>query len=128
LLASLFVIDFKPSSLTPFDILLVLALLASVYIPVSSFLNLPATIKIVASCTLVFLPVFFAGVIFATAFRDSVRADLDFGSNIGDVILGGVSENVSLLVGFNHLLLLAVACYAFALLWKLRPSPAVALS
>ena len=44
----------------------------------------------------IFVPVFFAGVIFATSFRDSRQPDVDFGSNIGGVILGGLSENLSL--------------------------------
>ena len=57
---------------------------------------------------LVFLPVFFAGVIFATAFRSSRQPDVDFGSNIGGIILGGLSEYLSLVVGFNHLLWIAI--------------------
>ena len=61
-----------------------------------------------ASCAVVFLPVFFAGVIFATAFRDEPQPDVDFGSNIGGVILGGLSEYLSLVVGFNHLLWIAI--------------------
>jgi SAM-dependent methyltransferase len=111
LLSNLFVIAFKPRSLAPFYVLLIIALLANAYVPMSLFLSLPGASKIAASCTMVFLPVFFAGVIFATAFRDSQHPDLDFGSNIGGVILGALSENVSLIVGFNHLLLLAVAYY-----------------
>lgn len=128
LLSNLFVIAFKPRSLTPFYVLLVVALLTNAYVPMSFFLNLPGASKVVASCTTVFLPVFFAGVIFATAFRDSHHPDRDFGSNIGGVILGGLSENVSLLVGFNHLLLLAVAYYVLSLLLKPRLPAAVALA
>ncbi len=126
LLSNLFVIAFKPRSLVPFYCLLVMALLANAYIPMNLFLDLPGASKILASSTMVFLPVFFAGIIFATAFRDSVRPDVDFGSNIGGVILGALSENASLLVGFNHLLLLASAYYIFAMLLELRPSTAVA--
>ena len=58
-----------------------------------------------------FVPVFFAGVIFATSFRDSRQPDVDFGSNIGGVILGGLAENLALMVGFNHLLLVAIGFY-----------------
>ena len=54
--------------------------------------------------------------IFATAFRDSRQPDVDFGSNIGGVILGGLSENLSLVVGFNHLLLVAIAYYVLSAL------------
>lgn len=65
----------------------------------------------IASCAVIFVPIFFAGVIFATAFRDSSRPDVDFGSNIGGVVLGGLSENLSLIVGFNGLLMIACLYY-----------------
>ena len=62
------------------------------------FLALPGASKVIASCAVVFLPVFFAGVIFATAFRASAQPDVDFGSNIGGIILGGLSEYLSLII------------------------------
>ena len=62
------------------------------------------------------MPVFFAGVIFAAAFRDSPRPDVAFGSNIGGVILGGLTENFSLMLGFNHLLLIAIGFYLLSAL------------
>jgi hypothetical protein len=74
---------------------------------------------VVASCAVVFMPVFFAGVIFATAFRSSIQPDVDFGSNIAGIILGGLSENLSLVLGFNHLLWLAISYYLLSAL--LRP-------
>ena len=61
-----------------------------------------------------FLPVFFAGVIFATAFRSSKQPDVDFGSNIAGIILGGLSENFSLVLGFNHFLWIAMGYYLFS--------------
>ena len=80
----------------------------------SFFLNLPGAAKVVASCTVVFIPIFFAGVIFATSFAESRHPDVDFGSNIAGVILGGLSENFSLMLGFDRLLLVAVAFYFFS--------------
>jgi hypothetical protein len=58
-------------------------------------------------------------VIFATAFRDSRRPDVDLGSNILGVILGGLSENFSLMLGFNGLLVVAIAFYLLSA--ALRP-------
>jgi hypothetical protein len=72
----------------------------------------------------VYLPVFFAGVIFATAFRSSARPDVDFGSNIGGIILGGLSEYLSLIVGFDHLLWVAIGYYALSWLLGSRARPA----
>jgi hypothetical protein len=57
------------------------------------------------------VPIFFAGVIFATSFAGSRHPDVDFGSNVAGVILGGLSENLSLVLGFDRLLLVAVAFY-----------------
>jgi hypothetical protein len=95
-------------------LLLTAALLVNAVVPMSYFLNLPGTAKVVASCAVVFIPIFFAGSIFATTFGESQHPDVDFGSNIAGVILGGLAENFSLMLGFDHLLLLAVAFYCLS--------------
>jgi SAM-dependent methyltransferase len=114
LLSNLYVSLVRPRRLAPYFVLLVLALLLGSLVPMGRFLELPGAARIMASCTLVYLPVFFAGVIFATAFRDSANPDVDFGSNIGGIILGGLSEYLSLILGFNHLLWVAIAFYLLA--------------
>jgi len=114
LLSNLCVLAMQPRRLWPYYVLLIAALLVNVYVPMSTFLDLPGAAQVVTSCLVVFVPVFFAGVIFAAAFRDSAHPDRDFGSNIGGVILGGLSENLSLVVGFKNLLLLAIAYYALS--------------
>jgi hypothetical protein len=78
--------------------------------------------RAVLACTLVFAPVFFAGIIFALAFRDSQRPDIDLGSNIVGIILGGISENLSLATGFNSLLLVAIVFYVLSALLAPRTS------
>ena len=128
LLSNLFTLAFKPRVLWPYYLLLIMALLVNVYVPMSDFLNLPRAARIVASCAVVFVPVFFAGVIFAASFRDSRQPDLDFGSNIGGVILGGLSENLSLVVGFNHLLLIAITFYVLSAVLGPASRTAIAVS
>ncbi len=118
LLSNLYVLAIRPRRLWPYFVLLIAALFASSVLPMSSFLALPGPAKVIASCSLVYLPVFFAGVIFATAFRDSNQPDVDFGSNIGGIILGGLSEYLSLMLGFNHLLWVAIAFYLLAALFR----------
>ena len=71
-----------------------------------------------------FVPVFFAGVIFATTSRDSPRPDVAMGSNIAGVILGGLAENLSLVLGFDRLLLVAMGFYALSALAGRRVSGA----
>jgi heme/copper-type cytochrome/quinol oxidase subunit 2 len=82
------------------------------------FLALPGADKVILSCAVVFVPVFFAGIIFATTFRDSQNPSIDFGSNVGGVILGGLCEYFSLLIGFNHLIIIAMAFYFLSLALK----------
>jgi hypothetical protein len=123
LFGNLYVLAARPRRLWPYYALLIAALFVNAYVPMSQFLTLPEPLKLVASCSVVFVPIFFAGVIFATAFRDSRSPDVDFGSNIAGAILGGLCENLSLLLGFRHLMLVAVAFYVLSSL--LRPRPRV---
>jgi SAM-dependent methyltransferase len=120
LFANLFVLATRPRRLAPFYALLLATLALNAMIPMESFLGLPGTSKFVVSCTVVFLPVFFAGVIFAMVFERSKRPDVDFGSNIAGIVLGGLSENLSLVFGFNNLLWLAIAYYALSALLAAR--------
>jgi len=120
LLSNLFVWRIKPQTLWPYYGLLIAGLLANIYVPMSTFLTLPGEAKVIVSCAAVFMPIFFAGVIFATVFRDSRQPDVDFGSNIGGVILGGLSEYLSLVVGFNHLLVIGIAFYVLSMVFKPR--------
>jgi SAM-dependent methyltransferase len=125
LLSNLFVLAFKPRRLWPYYLLLLATLAVNSLVPMDDFLALPGSIKVIASCTVVFLPVFFAGVIFATSFGSSTQPDVDFGSNIGGIILGGLSENFSLILGFNHLIWIAIGYYVISALFrpKARPGP-----
>ena len=79
----------------------------------------------IASCVVVYLPVFFAGVIFATAFQSSTQPDVDFGSNIAGIILGGLSEYFSLIVGFKHLIWIAIGYYLLSALLRPRAGTSV---
>jgi len=126
LLSNLYVIAAKPQRLGPYYALLIACLGLNIAVPMSVFLSLPGTAKVVASCSVVFVPVFFAGVVFATSFRASQRPDVDFGSNIGGIILGGLCEFFSLMVGFNHLLVIAIAFYLLSVVLRPRISLATA--
>jgi SAM-dependent methyltransferase len=126
LLSNLFVLAFPPRRPWLFYGLLIAALLVNIFVPMTYFLGLPGVWKTFVSCAVIFVPVFFAGVIFAAAFRDSRQPDVDFGSNIGGVILGGLSENLSLVLGFNHLLLVAIGFYLLSALLKPRLAVAAA--
>ncbi|MGC2112234.1 MAG: hypothetical protein WA655_22135 [Candidatus Korobacteraceae bacterium] len=116
--SNLFVLAFKPRKLWPYYVLLSAALLVNIVVPMSRFLALPGWGKVAVSCAVIFVPIFFAGIVFATSFRDSTQPDVDFGSNIAGAILGGLAENLSLMVGFNYLLVIALVFYILSAVLK----------
>lgn len=124
LLANLCVLRFRPARLGVWYALLLATLLVNALVPMNVFLSLEPLARTVSSCLVVFTPVFFAGVVFATAFSASARPDADFGWNVAGIIVGGLSEQLSLVLGFSHLLLVAVAYYIASLV--LAPRPALA--
>ena len=123
LLSNLFVLLVRPRQMWSYYALLIASLLVNTYVPMDFFLSLPGASRVIASCAIIFVPIFFAGVIFAAAFRDSRQPDVDFGSNIGGVILGGLSEYFSLIVGFKHLLFIAVAFYILSAVLRPKALP-----
>jgi SAM-dependent methyltransferase len=124
LFSNLYVLALSPRRIWPFYALVVTALVINAYVPMGFFLNLPGAGRVVASCAVVFVPIFFAGITFATAFRDSRHPDMDLGWNIAGVILGGLCENFSLVLGFSHLTLVAAAFYILSsLLWPRVAGP-----
>jgi hypothetical protein len=116
--SNLYVLAFKPRKLLAYYALLSAALLLNILVPMSKFLALPGWGKVAVSCAVIFVPIFFAGIIFATSFRDSSQPDVDFGSNIAGAILGGLAENLSLVVGFNYLLVIALVFYLLSALLR----------
>ena len=124
LIGTLFVAGFAPKRLEPYYIGLFLAAALGIAIPLDTFLGLDSTMQIAASCALVFAPIAFAGVIFATTFARSVRPDRVFGANVAGALLGGIAENASVLLGFQYLLCVAVGFYLLSSAFGNRTLPA----
>jgi len=124
LCANLYVLRLQPRRLVPWYALLAAALLLNALVPMGAFLSLAPAARVAASCLVVFVPVFFAGVIFAALFRDSQKPDIDLGSNVAGIVLGGLSEQLSLVLGFSHVLLVALAYYLLSLALRPRSSAA----
>jgi SAM-dependent methyltransferase len=110
----------KPRNLAPYYIGLMAALAMNVLVPLDAFLGLDRMVQIAASCALAFLPIAFAGVIFATTFAQSKFPDRIFGANIAGALIGGLTENASMLLGFRNLLLVAVAFYLLSALCRTK--------
>jgi hypothetical protein len=111
LLANLYVLKVQRVRLFWHYVGLLIFLTAGVLIPVDVFLSGGILWRYAAPCILALGPMFFAGVIFAGSFRDATNPDLAFGSNIAGSVLGGLAESFSMLLGFQHLLLLAMLFY-----------------
>jgi hypothetical protein len=69
---------------------------------------------------LVFSPVFCAGLLFSSSFKESSSTADDFGANLLGAMVGGVGEYLSLLAGYQFLLILVAACYFLAILARGR--------
>ena len=111
LLANLFVLKAPPTRLTWHYVGLVALLTAAIIVPFDLFLGGGIFIRYVVPCALALGPMFFAAVIFARSFRDSANPDMAFGSNIAGSVVGGLAESFSMVLGFQYLMLLAIAFY-----------------
>ena len=101
----------KPKRLEPYYIGLFLAIGLGLLVPLDTFLGLSPVLQIVCACSLVFAPIIFAGVIFPTTFSRVTRPDRFFAANVAGALIGGLVENASMLLGFQHLLLVAAGFY-----------------
>ena len=119
LVSSVFVRVVRPRRLVGFHLGLLGTLALNALVPLHVFLG-GGGLPVLAACVLVFTPVLFAGVVFGSAFarvRDPERA---LGANVAGAVLGGFAENLSMLVGFRVLALVALGVYALAALWPRR--------
>jgi SAM-dependent methyltransferase len=90
---------------------LLASLAVSVLVPFDIFLSGGMVWRYVLPCLLALGPMFFAGIIFARSFRDEANPEQAFGSNIAGSMIGGLAEQFSTLLGFQHLLILAICFY-----------------
>jgi hypothetical protein len=60
------------------------------------------------------IPVFFAGLLFATEFRAAESPSAALGANMLGAVVGGLLETLSLVIGMKALLLVAMALYVLA--------------
>jgi hypothetical protein len=85
-------------------------------VPREQILVLGFTSRLLWTLFAVPLPVFFAGLIFSTTFRDAANPSVLFGANLIGAMVGGFSEYLGMVVGSRHLSLLVIAVYAGSLL------------
>ncbi|MBI5819891.1 MAG: hypothetical protein HZA88_12980 [Verrucomicrobia bacterium] len=115
LLANLYVLLARPQRMLPYYVGLALALAVNLCVPLDWFLTDIFALRVAKSAVVMCLPILFAGVIFACSFRNSNSPELAFGANIAGAVLGGLLEYLSLVVGYQWLLVIAGALYVLSL-------------
>jgi SAM-dependent methyltransferase len=126
LAANFFVALIQPRRLWPYYIGLFVTLVLMALVPLDYFLGMNRTFQVAGSSLLVCAPIFFAGVIFATSFASTVEPNRAFGANIAGAMVGGLAENTSMLLGFQHLVLVALGFYVLSALMNMRTRSAPA--
>jgi len=102
-----------------------LALLAFNYVvPVGTLAFDSRAVESVVYSILVFSPIFCAGLLFGSSIKRSPDVTIDYGANLLGAMVGGVAEYLSLLMGFQFLLLLVAAFYVAALATRRAAAPA----
>jgi hypothetical protein len=124
LLANVLVERAKIENPLPFYILLGLSLLFNYLVPSSAFLGWDTALRVPLAALAQALPLFFAGVIFAAAFRRAKSIETALGSNMVGAVLGGLFEYASLALGIRVLILIAFGFYALSAAVLMAKNPA----
>ncbi len=98
---------FSPWLYAPLFATLVLLLV----VPRESILDFGFAGRMAWTLLVVPLPVFFAGIIFSTTFRDAVSPSAVFGANLIGAMLGGFCEYLSMAIGNHRLSILVIVAY-----------------
>lgn len=117
--ANLYVAKVRPAALLPYYVGLMIALAFNWLVPLDALLGHSRLVQMVVSCLLSFAPVALAGVIFAICFSRSASPNRDFSANVAGAMAGGLTENVSMLLGFRQLTLVIAAFYLLSA-WRPR--------
>jgi hypothetical protein len=66
------------------------------------------------------LPIFFAGLIFSTSFREASSPSSFFGANLIGAMIGGFCEYLSMKIGNGNLMFLVIGAYLVSLGFRMR--------
>jgi hypothetical protein len=124
LAGNLFAGQVRPRRLEPYYAGLFATIALGLAVSQTTFLGLSPTVQIAGACLLVFAPVAFAGVIFATSFRRTTQPDRVIGANVAGALVGGLAENASVVLGFQLLLCVAAGFYLLSGVFGNRLVPA----
>ena len=85
-------------------------------VPNAALLGLPVPLRLVAAVVLAFAPIFFANLLFTSRFKDAANPTAAFAANLFGAMVGGTLEYLSLVLGYQYLLVVAAVLYLAAVL------------
>jgi len=97
---------------------LALGLAFAYWLPVNEIAS--PVVQGLASTVIFSIPIFFAGVLFASEFKAAKSPSAALASNMLGAVAGGLLENTSLVVGMRALLVLTVVLYCMAAIGQFR--------
>ncbi|MDB5306051.1 MAG: Spermine synthase [Gemmataceae bacterium] len=121
----LYAAGLRPKQLEPYCAGPFAIVVLGLVISLNAFLGRPPAAQMIGACVLVFAPIAFTGVVFAVSFGPSTRPYLIFAANIAGATVGGLAENVSILLGFQYLLCVAAGFYLLSSTFGNRTLPAI---
>jgi len=99
---------------------LIATLLLLYFVKRDSILALSFDERLLWSLLVVPLPIFFAGLIFSTTFRQALNPSSFFGANLIGAMIGGFSEYLSMIMGNQKLMFLIIGAYLVSLGLQVR--------
>jgi hypothetical protein len=92
------------------------SLLVAFTVPNASLLTLPVPLRLTLAVLLAFTPIFFANLLFASRFKDAANPTAAFAANLFGAMVGGTLEYLSLVLGYQWLLVVAALLYLAAVI------------
>lgn len=102
------------------NLLLAGMILAGYFIDVRHLLGMNPVLQSALAAVLICSPMFFAGIIFSTKFRDTATPSAALGTTLLGSVVGGALEYTSLVSGFRMLYLIALGLYDLAFVTGIR--------
>ncbi|MFZ0806383.1 MAG: hypothetical protein WAN03_09380 [Candidatus Sulfotelmatobacter sp.] len=99
---------------------LIATLLLLYFVNRDAVLSLSFDQRLLWSLLIVPLPIFFAGLIFSTTFREVSNPSALFGANLIGATIGGFCEQLSMWIGNRNLMFLVIAAYLLSLGFRMR--------
>ncbi|HTS37878.1 MAG TPA: hypothetical protein VMH04_19540 [Candidatus Solibacter sp.] len=99
---------------------LIATLLLLYFVKRDTILGLSFDERLLWSLLVVPLPIFFAGLIFSTSFRDAISPSSYFGANLIGAMIGGFCEYLSMKIGNANLMFFVIGAYLLSLAIRAR--------